>query len=66
MPAWSRRGGGDQGAVIGHADIVQGASAHELLAVHRVDSPAWVARLPPGGHRLWLQLPHLHTSAMPT
>ncbi len=49
-----------QGAFIGHADVVQSTSAHELLTVHRVDGPARVTRLPPRGHCLRLQLPDLH------
>ena len=47
--------------VILNTDIVQGAGVHELVTVHWVDGPARVARLPPGGHCLRLQLPHLQS-----
>ena len=38
---------------------VQRTRGHELVAVNWVDSPPWVAGLPPGSYRLRLQLPHL-------
>ena len=53
------RGRRHKGALIGDADIVQSTRAHELLAVHRVDGPARVTRLPPGRHCLRLQLAYL-------
>lgn len=59
MTRTSHLGLGSDDLLIGDADALQGACAHELLAVHRVDGPAWVPRLPPTCHRPGLQLPHL-------